>query len=94
MVTFLHSGRDMSPFLLNGQDVASTTLPGIFCCFSDTGMSLVIGEMTTIRGYDFKVVVPEALARRIIRQLAVRTAAGALKSSDERTCEFFVNICI
>jgi hypothetical protein len=48
-------------------------------------MSLVVGEMTATTGHDFKVEVPEALARRIMCQLAVRTAAGALKDSDERT---------
>jgi hypothetical protein len=62
MVTFLHSGRDMSPFLQSGEDAASATFPGIFAVLAT---SLVIGEITASMGYNFKVGVPEAVVKRI-----------------------------
>jgi hypothetical protein len=43
-------------------------------------MFLVSGEMTASTGYNIKVGVPETLAKRIMRQLAVRTAVWALRA--------------
>jgi hypothetical protein len=78
-VTFLQSGRDIRPFLLSGQDVASATFLE-FQPFQRHRRVLVTGQTTDNAGYSFKVGVTEAHAKRIMHQLAVRTAVGTLRT--------------
>jgi hypothetical protein len=79
VVTFFHSARDMSPFLLSGRDVAFATFPGILAVLVASA-SVVIGEMTANTSHNFKVRGPEALAKRTICQLVVRTAVGVIRA--------------
>jgi hypothetical protein len=49
--------------------------------FSDIVISLLLGDIAASMGYNFNVGVPEAVAKRIIGQLALRTAVGSLRAT-------------
>jgi hypothetical protein len=63
----------MSQFLLGGQYVTPATFLG-------SSAVLATGEMAAIMDYNFKAGVPGTLAKRVTRQIAVRTAAGPLRA--------------
>lgn len=70
MVTFLHSESNISSFLLRGQDVAAGILPEV-SCFSYSGMSLIICDLTDSASYNFELGRPRTQAKLITHQAAV-----------------------